>query len=149
MAKVFKAPFAQTSNVWNAVATTATPLTGTGSVADDAPANAVLLGTAGADGGLITSVSAIPRATVTATALYLWSATDGTGAIKRLVASALMLAYQLAGTTENARTVFKHADGTAISEAAPLRMQAGEKLYCGIGVTLVSGVVFSVRETDF
>lgn len=149
MTKIFTAPFAQTPNVWNAVATTATPLTGTGSVADDAPANAVPLGTAGVEGGVVTSISAMPRATVTATALYIWSATDGTGTIKRLVASALMSANTLAATTENARTVFKHADGTAISESSPLRMQAGEKLYCGIGVTLASGVVFSVRETDF
>lgn len=91
----------------------------------------------------------MPRATVTATALYIWSSTDS-GTTKHLVASALMPAYTLAATTENTRTVFKHADGTVISEAAPLRMQAGEKLYCGIGVTLASGgVVFSVRETDF
>lgn len=149
MTKTFTAPFAQTPNAWDAVATTATPLTGTGSVADDAPANAALLGTAGAEGGIVTEISAMPRATVTATALYLWSSTDGTGTIKRLVASALMPAYTLAATTENARTVFKHADGTVISESAPLRMKAGEKLYCGIGVTLASGVVFSVRETDF
>lgn len=148
MTKIFTAPFAQTPNVWNAVATTATPLTGTGSVADGAPANAVLLGTAGAEGGILTSISAIPRATVTATALYLWSSTDG-GTTKQLIASALMPAYTLAATTENARTVFKHADGTAISETAPLRVQAGEKIYCGIGVTLAAGIVFSARETDF
>lgn len=148
MAKTFTAPFAQTPNVWNAAATTATALTGSNSVADATPSNTVLLGTAGADGGMITSISAMPRATVTATALYIWSSTDS-GTTKNLIASALMPAYTLAATTENARTVFKHADGTAISEASPLRLQAGEKLYCGIGVTLASGVVFSVRETDF
>lgn len=108
----------------------------------------MLLGTAGADGGIVSSISAIPRATVTATALYIWSSTDS-GTTKHLVASALMPAYTLAATTENARTVFKHADGTVISESAPLRVQAGEKLYCGIGVTLASGIVFSARESDF
>lgn len=148
MAKTFKAPFAQTPNSWLAVATTAVPLTGANSVADGSPANAVLLGTAGADGGLITGISAIPRATVTATALYLWSSVDG-GATKQLIASALMPAYTLAATTENTRTVFKHAEGTVISESAPVRLQAGEKVYCGIGVTLTSGIVFSVRESDF
>lgn len=148
MAKTFTAPFAQTPNVWSAAATTAVPLTGASSVADGSPANAVLLGTAGTDGGIITSISAIPRATVTATALYLWSSTDS-GTTKMLIASALMPANTLAATTENVRTVFKHADGTVVSESAPLRVQAGEKLYCGIGVTLASGIVFSVRETDF
>lgn len=148
MANTFTAPFAQTSKVWNAVATTATALTGANSVADNTPANTVLLGTAGTDGGIITSIGAIPRATVTATALYIWSSLDS-GTTKHLVASALMPAYTLAATTENARTVFKHADGTVISESSPLRVQSGEKLYVGVGVTLASGIVFSARETDF
>lgn len=148
MAKTYKAPFAQASNSWLGVATTAVPLTGSNSLADDSPANTILLGTAGTDGGLITSISAIPRATVTATALYIWSSIDG-GTTKQLIASALMSAYTLAATTENTRTVFKHADGTVISESAPIRLQANEKIYCGIGVTLASGIVFSIRESDF
>lgn len=148
MTKIFTAPFAQSPQTWSAAATTAVPLTGAGSVADGAPANSVLLGTAGAEGGILTSLSAIPRATVTATALYVWSSTDG-GTTKNLIASALMAAYTLAATTENARTPFKHADGTVISETAPLRLQANEKLYVGIGVTLASGIMFNARETDF
>lgn len=149
MAKTFTAPFAQTPNVWTAVATTAVALTGAGSLDNDTPSNTVLLGTASAtDGGVITSLSAIPRATVTATALYLWSSKDN-GTTKSLIASALMPAYTLAATTENTRTVFKHADGTVISDTAPLRLQAGEQLYVGIGVSLASGIMFNAREMDF
>lgn len=148
MSKTFTAPFAQTPNVWSAAAITAVALTGANSVADGNPTNAVLLGTAGADGGIVSSISAMPRATVTATALWIWSSTDG-GATKNLVASALMPAYTLAATTENTRTVFKHADGTAISDTAPLRLQANEKIYVGIGVTLAAGIMFSAREMDF
>jgi hypothetical protein len=60
-----------------------------------------------------------------------------------------MAAYTLAATTENTRTVFKHADGTVINETAPLRLAAGEKLYVGIGVALASGIMFNARYSDF
>lgn len=144
----FTAPFAQKPFVWNAAATIAVPLTGANSLSTTTPSNSVLLGTSGENGSIISSVSAMPRATVTATALYLWSSVDN-GLTKLLIASALMPAYPLVATTENARTVFKHADGLAISESAPLRVKALEQLYCGISVDLASGIVFSVRGSDF
>lgn len=148
MANTFTAPFAQTPQSATAVATTAVALTGAGSIDNDTPSNTVLLCTAGANGSLVTSLSAIPRMTVTATALYVWSSIDS-GTTKRLVASALMPAYTLAATTQNAPTVLKHADGTAISETSPLRMSAAERLYVGIGVSFASGIVFHARHTDF
>ena len=148
MAKTFTAPFAQTPQTASAVATTAVSLTTSGVEQSTTVTNSVLLCTAGADGSILSGLTAIPRATVTATALWLWSSTDG-GTSKNLVASALMPAYTLAATTENARTVFKHADGTVISESAPLRLAATEKLYVGIGVTLAAGIMFNARYTDF
>ena len=148
MAKTFTAPFAQTPQTASAVATAAVSLTTSGVEQSATVTNSVLLMTAGVDGSILTSLSAMPRATVTATALWIWSSTDG-GTTKNLIASALMPAYTLAATTENARTVFKHADGTVISESAPLRLAASEKLYIGIGVNLASGIMFNARYSDF
>jgi hypothetical protein len=148
MAKTFTAPFAQTPQTASAVATGVVSLTSSGVEQSATITNSVLLLTAGADGSILTSLSAIPRATVTATALWIWSSTDG-GTTKNLIASALMAAYTLAATTENTRTVFKHADGTVINETAPLRLAAGEKLYVGIGVALASGIMFNARYSDF
>jgi hypothetical protein len=148
MAKTFTAPFAQTPQTASAAATTAVSLTTNGVEQSATVTNSVLLLTAGADGSILTSLSAMPRATVTATALWIWSSIDG-GTTKNLIASALMAAYTLAATTENARTVFKHADGTVISESAPLRLAASEKLYIGIGVNLASGIMFNARYSDF
>lgn len=149
MAKTFTAPFAQTPQTASAVATAVVSLTTSGVEQSATVTNSVLLLTAGAEGSILTSLSAIPRATVTATALWIWSSTDN-GTTKNLIASALMPAYTLAATTENTRTVFKHADGsTVISETAPLRLAAGEKLYVGIGVALSSGIMFNARYSDF
>ena len=148
MAKTFTAPFAQTPKSTSAVATAVVSLTTSGVEQSATVTNSVLLATAGADGSILTSLSAMPRATVTATALWIWSSIDS-GTTKNLIASALMPAYTLAATTENTRTVFKHADGTVISESAPLRLAAGEQLYVGIGVALAAGIMFNARYSDF
>jgi len=66
MTKTFTAPFAQTPKTGSAVATLASVVT------TDAPTNTVLIGTAGADGAILTKLTAIPRATVTASGLYLF-----------------------------------------------------------------------------
>lgn len=148
MAKTMTAPFAQTPQTASVVATTAVSLTTNGVESSSTVTNSVLLCTAGADGAILTGLSAIPRATVTATALWLWTSPDG-GTTKNLIASALMPAYTLAATTENSRTVFKNVDGNVISEINPLRLAANEKLYVGIGVTLTAGIMFNARYTDF
>lgn len=148
MANTFTAPFAQTSKTASVVATTAVSLTTNGVESSSTVTNSVLLATAGGDGAILTSLSAIPRATVTATALWLWTSPNS-GTTKNLIASALMPAYTLAATTENARTVFKNSDGATISETNPIRLQAGEQLFVGIGVTLSAGIMFNARFTDF
>lgn len=149
MALTNTAPFAQKPQHTTAIAITAVPLTGVGSYADDAPANTVLAETAGADGAIVTSISAIPRATCTASQLMLWSSSD-LGVTKRLIASALAPAYTLAATTQNVPTVFKHPDNaTTINETNPLRLAAAERLYVGTAVTLAAGFAFSVRAVDF
>ena len=137
MAKTFTAPFAQTPQTANAVCT------GVATVTDDNPSNTQLLLTAGSDGAILTRLTAIPRATVTASSLALWISKDG-GTTKRLVDSVLMAAATVNTTTAIAVTTF-----TTYSESAPLRLAAGDKLYVGSQVALSGGIVFRAEYTDF
>jgi hypothetical protein len=138
MAKTATAAFAQTPKIAAAVAATAyTGLDG------DTPSNTVELLTAGTEGAIVTSIWAMPRATVTATALALWVSTDS-GTTKRLIDSELMAAHTVATTTAIPETKFSN-----YSETAPLRLPASAKLYVGIGVTLASGIVFKAEYTDY
>lgn len=137
MAKTFTAPFAQTPKTSTAV------VTGASTTTTDSPANAVELLTAGVDGCIVTSISAIPRATVTASDLILFISKDG-GTTKRLIDSALMSAYTAAATTATPVTTF-----TRISESSPLRLEAGDMLYVGSQVALAAGIVFKAEYTDF
>lgn len=137
MAKTYTAAFAQTPRTATAVVTGAT------TVADDAPANTAELLTAGAEGCIVTSLTAMPRATVTAASLVLFLSSDG-GVTKRLIDSELMGAHTVAATTAIPETVFSR-----ISESSPLRLAAGDKLYVGSQVALAGGIVFAAQYTDF
>jgi len=137
MPKTFTAPFAQTTKIGTAVATLA------GTITDDAPTNTVLISTAGADGSLLTSVTALPRSDTTGTALYLFVSKDS-GTTKRLVDSALMQAHTVAPTTAIPVTDFVN-----INETTPIRLEAGDELYVSSGVALASGIVFTAQTTDF
>lgn len=138
MAKTFTAPFAQTPQIKTAVVTGAA-----GSITGDAPTNTVLLVTAGADGAILTRLSAIPRATNTASSLLLYTSSDS-GTTKRLIDSVLMAAQTVATTTAITSTSF-----STYTETAPLRLAAGEQLYVGSQVALASGIVFKAEYTDF
>lgn len=137
MANTFTAPFAQTPKNVTAVATAAATVT------TDAPTNTVVLLTAGVNGAILTRLSAIPRATVTASSLVLFTSSDN-GTTKRLIDSALMAAQTVATTTAITATTF-----STYTETAPLRLQAGEQLYVGSQVALASGIVFKAEYTDF
>ena len=138
MAKVMTAPFAQTPKTATAVVTAAQA-----SLELTTPTNVVLLATIGAEGAILTRLSAIPRATVTASSLRLWiSKTDETGCVLR--SSALMAAHTVAATTAIPVTSF-----TAFTEETPLRLEAGDKLYVGSAVLLAEGIVFNAEYTDF
>jgi hypothetical protein len=138
MAKTFTAPFAQDPKTATAVATGAV-----GSFAGDSPTNTVLLLTAGADGAILTRLTAIPRATVTASSLMVFLSKDN-GTTQRLLDSELMAAHTVATTTAIPETVF-----TLYSETTPLRLQAGDRLYVGSQVALSGGIVFRAEYTDF
>lgn len=137
MAKTFTAPFAQTPKTATAVATGAA-----GTITGDTPTNTVLLVTAGADGAILTKLSAIPRATNTASDLLIFISKDS-GTTKRLIDSKLMAAYTMATTTATPVTAFDY------SETAPLRLEAGDQIYVGSQVALASGIVFRAEFTDF
>lgn len=140
MSKTFTAPFAQTPKTGIAVCTTAVDDIGIVN-----PANTVLLFTAGADGALVTRAWAMPRATVTATGLYLFIRKSGdTSTDRYLIDSELMSAHTVAGTTAIPETAFSN-----ISEGNPLRLEAGDVLYAGVAVTLAGGIVFRLEATDF
>lgn len=138
MAKTFTAPFAQTPKIATAVTTAAC-----GTITGDTPTNTVLLFTAGADGAILTRLTATPRATNTASSLLLFTSSDS-GTTKRLIDSATMAAQTLATTAGITSTTF-----STYTETAPLRLAAGESLYVGNQVALASGVVFRAEYTDF
>ena len=138
MAKTMTAPFAQTPKTAHVVATTASA-----SLDGLEPTNTVLLCEAGAEGALLTRLTAIPRATVTASNLLLWISKDD-GTTKYLKDSILMAAHTVAATTAIPVTTF-----TRYTEDAPLRMEAGDALYVGTAVTLAGGIVFNANYTDF
>lgn len=118
-------------------------------VLTDTPSNTELIVTAGANplGALVTSLTATPRATVTATRMDLFISSD-TGTTQRLWASVLMEAHTVAATTAIPSTAFTHPDGTAISADEPLRLKTGETLYVGAGVALAGGIVVVSSWTD-
>lgn len=136
MTKTFTAPFAQTPKTATAVVTGVATMT-------DTPANTALLVTAGTDGAIVTSLWAIPRATVTAASLVLFLSKDN-GTTQRLIDSELMSAHTVASTTAIPETKFAN-----ITETAPLRMEAGDQLYVGSQVALAGGIVFKAEWTDF
>ena len=137
MALTFTAPFAQTPKTSTAVVTAA------GTFVDDAPTNTQLLVTAGSDGCIVTSLAAMPRATVTASKLMLFLSKDS-GTTKRFIDSVLMAAYTSANTTATPVTIFGN-----ISEGSPLRLEAGDQLYVSSAVALASGIVFEAQFTNF
>lgn len=138
MPKTFTAPFAQDPKTATAVVTGAA-----GSFAGDSPTNTVELLVAGADGAILTRLTAIPRATVTASSLLVFISKDG-GTTRRLIDSELMAAHTVATTTAIPETVF-----TLYSETTPLRLAAGDRLYVGSQVALAGGIVFRAEFTDF
>jgi hypothetical protein len=138
MAKTYTAPFAQTPKTATAVAVAAVA-----SITTDAPTNTVELLTAGPEGAILTRLTAIPRATVTANSLVLFLSKDG-GVTKRLIDSELMAAATINTTTAIPETVFGN-----YTEATPLRLEAGDSLYVGTQVALATGVVFRAEYMEY
>lgn len=107
---------------YSAVVTTAN------STYTDTPTNSVELVPAQTKGARITKITALARATNTATELQLFTSTDS-GTTKKFVDSALAAAYTVAQTTKQTKATFSY------SETDPLILAAGESLYCATGVS--------------
>lgn len=108
------------------------------------PTGLVPLGdAAGANGALVTKITAMPRATVTASSLLLFSSKDN-GATFNLIDSELMPAYTLAATTAIPETTFGN-----VSPDTPIRLEAGERLYVGSQVALAAGIIFRSEGANF
>lgn len=130
------AAFAQTTKTGLATVAAADDLT-------DTPTNTILIVTGGTDGAMVTKLTAIPRATVTASRLDLFISKDS-GSTKKLLDSALMTAFTVAATTAVPQTAF-----TRITEDAPIRLESGDELYVGSGVALAAGIQFTAEWTNF
>jgi hypothetical protein len=99
------------------------------------PASGAAISAYAPRGMRLTKITALCRATIAATELQLYVA-DSTGATKRFINSTLMALYTVAQNTGQTEI------DLGFSETNPLILSAGERLYCGIGVALASGVVF-------
>lgn len=107
----------------------------------DTPTNTQLLVTAGANGARVTKITALARATNTATELQLYVSYDA-GTTKKLIRSVLMSAYTVAQTTGQTVTDFGY------TEDLPLTLLAAATLYVGIGVSN-TGIVFHAEWGDY
>lgn len=97
--------------------------------------NAVRLFVAGPNGAVLYKVTAEPRMTVTDVQLQLYRSRDA-GVTLNLLNLVKMLAYTMAGTTAPPQTDFLY------SEAAPLRLAAGEEIWAATGVGFATGIMF-------
>jgi hypothetical protein len=118
----------QTPIAGNAVATTAN------TTYTDTPTNSVQLLGAQTNGARMQKVTALARATVSATELQLYVSADG-GTTKKFIGSKLMAAYTVAATTAQTVIDFGYTD------AAPLILSSAESLWVAISVTN-TGIVF-------
>lgn len=96
--------------------------------------------TAGPDGALVTSLKALCRATVTATAIRLFVSVDG-GTTKNIIDEKLMAAYAVAATTAQVPVVFVNK----VNPDEAIWLPPAATLYGSIGVALAGGIQFSAE----
>lgn len=103
--------------------------------------NLVLVWTSGAQGSLLSSVRARPRATIGDAQLQLYGSTDN-GTTLRLIDVAKLTGWTSATTTEASKGDFGY------TADAPLRTRANEKIYAGSAVALTGGIDFRTEGGD-
>lgn len=126
----------QTPKTGHAVTTTAN------TTYTDAPTNTQLLLNATSAPARVTRITAMPRATVTATMLQLYLSKDG-GTTKRLINSKLMAAHTVAATTAIPVTDFGYSD------VNPLLLEQGDSLYVAQAVTLADGICWDAEWANY
>jgi hypothetical protein len=138
MAKTNTAPFTQTKKTATAVLTAA-------KTTYNDTTNAVLLYTAGAEGDLIRRITAVPRATVSASQLMLFRSLDG-GVTLTFDRAVVMPASNVAATTAVVPTDF------GVDFSKPMSLAGGatpERLYVATGVALAAGIVVTAEGEAF
>ena len=141
------AVFAQTPKTADAVVATAVAMTGVGSIADTSNTvnGTFLLLTAGSEGAIVTKIHMIARSTISATTGFLFLRRAATSSGNRvLIDTVLLQAVSVTATTNATKTAF-----SGITEAAPLRLAAGDELYVGISVNASTGITAYAEYTDF
>lgn len=145
MSKKHLAVFAQTPKLKSGSPDTAFALTGVGSLLDENPANTVLVMEAGVDGSLLTGVRAIPKGDIVATMGVLFlNKKDDDAAVRRVISSVAIAALVMDPAAAIVETPFPN-----IAEDTPYRLEAGDKLYAGIGVTNAAGIQFIAHYVDY
>lgn len=134
----FNAPFAQKFAASNAIVTAALAGIGTSTVT-----GAQLLATGGANGSIVFGVTAVPRASVTASSLALFRVKSATPTVFNLIKSEAMAAYTLTATTKIPETAF-----ASVTATTPIFLEPGEMLYAGSQVALAAGIVFDASRAD-
>jgi len=124
----------------NSIITPQTPIGATAVVTTgnatytDSPTNTVQLLASQTNGARIQKITALARATPSATELQLFVSSDA-GTTKRFIKSVVMPAYTVAQTTGQTAIDFGYSD------SFPLILSNTESLWVGIGVTN-TGIVF-------
>lgn len=127
--------YAQAPKTATAVVTAAV-----GNLGTDAPTGLVALLTAGANGTIVTRLTAMPRASLLSASLLLYLSKDGT--TMRLIDSETMAAQTFGAGAGIAETTFAN-----YSETRPLRLAPGDMLY--VGCQIAANIVFRAEYTDF
>lgn len=110
---------------------------------DGATGTYTTLLTAGTDGVVVTSLTAMARATVAATALRLFVSYDA-GVTKTFLAEQLMAAYPVLNTTAQTPVTFINK----LNPDQAIRLPASAVLYCTIAVALAGGISFVAEYTS-
>jgi hypothetical protein len=112
--------------------------------AADGTGTIVPLLTAGANGALVTGLTALPVGTVTATVLRLYISQDA-GATWKVIDMKLLAAYTLSQTVLPVGQTFVDKN----TPDAALRLPAAAKLGVAIGVAQATGVAFNAEYMDY
>jgi hypothetical protein len=134
MAKTNTAAFAQDPQTFGVVLTSAGASAGT---------DATLIFTAGAEGSLVSRLSACPQGTVTASGVTIYVEKAGT-TVKLAKFSVTVPALTYAATAK--LPVLTIAE---VGEQTPMRLGAGDKLYAATHVANAAGVAVVGEATDF
>jgi hypothetical protein len=105
-------------------------------------ANSVLLLTAGPNGSIVYGVTALPQgALASTTKVMLFRSQDGI--LLSYIRSVLVNAY----ATDAAATIPTIAD-IGFTEASPLRLKAGDKLFVGVFAAAANGIAIDCQYED-